>query len=227
MQSSMALAERVDRLVQSTKWIAAGIAAVLSPFILHAIGVWIRRIGQYPLYASLFASGAAVVLVLCCTDVVHSRWIRHLIAAERGLTQSLLSVLMLYPVSRMMKPFDAIHPHSRWLGKGNWVILASPYFLPAASIVLWCVSWFIFPAPLRSFVIGVGVAYHVAAVILQWKHGTSEFRRLGQKFTVLFLIPANLMVIGAGFAFALDGFRGLVTFVNDIFSPLTLEWIRF
>lgn len=224
MRSPFTLDQRIDRLVQSTKWVTAGIAAILSPLILHAIGLWVRRIGEFPLYSLLFAIGVGVVLVLCRTDIVTSNWVRQSIETERTLTQSLLAMLMLNPFRRLIAPHTARHPHSRWLGKGNWVILASPYFLPTASIVLWLLSGLFLPAACRSFVIGLGVAYHVASVVLQWSHGTNELRRLGRKFTVMFLIPANLMVIGSGFAFALDGFAGLYQFLHDIFAPLREAW---
>jgi hypothetical protein len=89
------------------------------------------------------------------------------------------------------------------------------------------VSWLFLPAPLRSFLLGIGVAYHVASVIIQWRHGSSELRRLGTEFCVLFLIPANLLVIGAGFAFALDGFSGLLRFLDDVIAPLRWTWQGF
>jgi hypothetical protein len=100
------------------------------------------------------------------------------------------------------------------------VILASPYFIPVASMLMWLVSGLIFPAPLRSLVLGIGVAYHVASVIVQWKDGTKESRRLGWRFGALFLLPANLFVVGAGYGFALNGFAGLLEFIVDVFKPL-------
>lgn len=224
MRSPFTLDQRIDRLVQSTKWVTAGIAAVLGPLILHAIGLWVRRIGQFPLYSLLFAIGAGVVIVLCRTDIVTSTWVRKSIETERRLTQSLLAMLMLNPFRRLIAPYATKHPHAHWLGKGNWVILASPYFLPSASIFLWLLSGLFLPAPFRSFVIGFGVAYHVASVVLQWLHGTNELRRLGRKFAVMFLIPANLMVIGSGYAFALAGFAGLYQFLRDVFAPLKEAW---
>jgi hypothetical protein len=107
-------------------------------------------------------------------------------------------------------------------------MLSSPYWLPTASILLWLVSGFLLPAPLRSFIIGFGVAYHVASVLFQWHYGTNELRRLGDRFVTLFLIPANLLVIGTGYAFALDGFSGLIKFFHDALEPLLMvyRWLR-
>jgi hypothetical protein len=199
-------------MVHSTKWIAASFAALLFPFVLHAVGLRIRQLAEFPGYSVMFLAGAGLVVVLCRTDTVHSSWVRSAISLERKWTQGLISRLLLAPPAR--------RPGDHWLGKGNWVILASPYFLPIASILMWMASGLLLPASLRSFVIGIGVAYHVASVVIQWRFGTRESRRLGIWFGILFLIPANLMVIGAGYGFALGGFGGLFQFFKDVFQPL-------
>lgn len=207
MRSPRTFPQRIDRCIQSTKWLAAGVAVILFPLILHAVGLRIRQLAQYPVYSTMFISGAALVVLLCRTDYVENPWIRSAISIERRWTQGLISRLL-------------FAPRERWLGKGNWVILASPFFLPVASMLMWLVSGLILPAPLRSLVLGLGVAYHVASVIIQWKDGTRESRRLGHWFGILFLIPANLFVIGACYGFALNGFAGLLQFVSDVFQPI-------
>lgn len=207
MRSPRTFPQRIDRYVQSTKWVAAGLATLLFPFVLHAVGMRIRQLANYPVYSTMFLSGAALVVVLCRTEFVHAEWLRSAIAIERKWTQGLVSRLL-------------FAPRERWLGKGNWVILASPYFLPVASMVMWLLSGLCLPASLRCFVLGVGVAYHIASVIIQWKLGTKESRRLGSWFAILFLIPVNLFVIGAAYGFALDGFSGLLQFLSDVFQPL-------
>lgn len=207
MRSPRTFPQRIDRLIHSTKWIAAGGAAICFPLILHAVVLQIRQLTQYPVYSTMFVSGAAFVVILCRTEFVDHAWVRTAITIERWATQGLISRLLLAP-------------RERWLGKGNWVILASPYFVPVASMLMWIMSWLIFPPSLRSLVLGLGVAYHVASVIIQWRIGTKESRRLGAWFGILFLIPANLFVIGAGYGFALNGFAGLFEFLRNVFQPL-------
>lgn len=206
MRSPRTFPQRIDRWIQATKWVAAGLAVACFPFILHAVGLRIRELAQYPLYSTMFLAGAGLVVILCRTDYVHAAWVRSAIAIERRFTQGLFSRLFLAP-------------RGRWLGKGNWVILATPYFLPVASLFMWLASWILYPS-LRSFVLGLGVAYHIASVIIQWKAGTKESRRLGKWFAILFLVPANLFVIGAGYGFALNGFAGLFQFTRDVFQPI-------
>jgi hypothetical protein len=255
----MPLINRIDRIIESSKWVATAAILALSPLVLYAIGVWILRFGQYPLYSLMFGAGVALVVALCRTQIVSSHFVRNLIHWERKVTQWVFSLLTLLPLSKLLRqrspaasannnPSPTPIPHStpppadpfalnapadastrdHWLRKGNWVMLSSPYWLPTASILLWLASGFLLPAPLRSFVIGFGVAYHVASVLFQWHYGTSELRRLGQRFVTLFLIPANLLVIGTGYAFALDGFSGLIQFSHDVFEPVLIayRWLR-
>ena len=212
---------RIDRWIESTKWPIAAISAILSPLIVHAIGLWMRRFWDYPVYTVMFALGATVVLILCRTPLVRQPIVRELIRMERQSTHFLLSLIALRPLRRILFPKS---PPERWLSRGNWLSLSSPFFLPLASIFLWFATWFILPASLRSFIVGFGVAYHIASVLFQWKHGTSEMRQLGNQFCMLFLIPANLMVIGTGYAFALNGFHGLAQFFHDVLHPLAAAW---
>lgn len=212
---------RIDRWIESTKWPIAAVSAILSPLIVHAIGLWMRRFWDYPVYTVMFALGATAVLVLCRTPLVQQPIIRELIRLERQSTHFLLSHIAIRPLGRLFFPKT---PPERWLSQGNWLTLSSPFFLPLASIFLWIATWFILPASLRSFIVGFGVAYHIASVIFQWKHGTSEMKQLGREFCMLFLIPANMMVIGTGYAFALNGFAGLAQFIHDLLHPLALAW---
>jgi len=213
--------KRIDRWIESTQWPVAAISAILSPLIVHAIGLWMRRFWDYPIYTLMFALGATVVLIVCRTSLVQHSSVRQLIRLERQSTHFLLSLIALRPLGRLLSPKN---PPERWLSRANWLSLSSPFFLPLASIFLWFATWFILPASLRSFIVGFGVAYHIASVVVQWRHGTSEMRRLGNKFCMLFLIPANLMVIGTGYAFALNGFHGLAQFMHDVFQPLAVAW---
>jgi hypothetical protein len=237
----MSLLRRIDRTIESSKWLAAGLVLATSPLVLHAIWLWVLRFRQFPVYSVMFFAGVALVVVLCRTDIVTSHFVRNLVYWERKITQTIFSHLLMQPFTRVLVsslylrrktsklPEDdtgntpSLTPlpstDSR-LGNGNWVMLSSPYCFPTASILLWLASGFLLPAFLRSFVIGFGVAYHIASVILQWKFGTSELRRLGRKFTILFLVPANLIVIGTGIAFALNGFTGLIQFGHDVLAPL-------
>ena len=237
---------RFERLIESAKWPATAILLALSPLVLYGIGRWILRFPQFPLYSVMFFLGAGCVVALCRTKLISSPWIRQCIQWERNFTQTLFAYALMLPWSQWSQktsedpsslPFEAdslqtdpsptIRRPARWLGKGNWLMLCSPYCFPAASILLWLVSWFLL-APLRSFAIGFGVAYHVASVILQWHFGTNELRRLGDRFCTLFLIPANLIVVGTGYAFALNGFEGLFQFAQDVLEPIRLafQWLK-
>lgn len=237
---------RFDRLIESAKWPATAFLLALSPLVLYGFGRWILRFPQFPLYSAMFFLGAGCVVALCRTSLISSPWIRQCIQWERNFTQTLFAYALMLPWSQWAPKLSGNRPNlpsntdalddeliptarrpTRWLGKGNWLMLCSPYCFPAASILLWLISGILL-APLRSFAIGFGVAYHVASVLLQWHFGTNELRRLGDRFCALFLIPANLIVVGTGYAFALNGFEGLFQFAHDVFEPIRLafQWLK-
>lgn len=231
MDQSRSQASLVDRVLQASKWPAAWMAVLLAPFAVHALGLWIRRLGQFPMATLAFACGSACIVALCRSPLADSRWVHEAISFERRWTQGLIGFLFFLswrkPIQAGVNTPPAVEGESRWLAKDNWLVVASPYFLPTASMVIWAFSWFLFPSVLRSFVLGLGVAYHIASVVIQWKHGTPESRHLGNRFGWMFLVPANLLVVGLGFAFALNGFAGLHQFVLDLLQPLQLlrSWV--
>ncbi len=96
-------------------------------------------------------------------------------------------------------------------------MLAAPYFVPTATILLWLVSLLLF-ASLRCLVLGFGISYHITAVAIQCQTGTSEVRRLGRKFCWMFLPAANLFVAGLVAAYSLNGFTGMGDFAYDWFG---------
>ena len=93
-------------------------------------------------------------------------------------------------------------------------MLAAPYFVPTATIILWLLSLVLFQS-LRSLVLGFGISYHLSAVAFQCKAGTSEVRRLGRRFCWMFLPTMNLLVAGMIAAYALNGFTCVGDFLYD------------
>ncbi len=216
------IAKRIDRIVDKTKWPVAVLLVLVTPFVLHAFGLWLMKFWDYPIYTLAYGVGIVAVVLLCRSPIAESIPFHRVIAFERDLTQTILAFLMLHPVVGYgERQRDNSGTRVRWLGRGNWLMLAAPYFFPTATVVLWLLSWLLLSGTFRCFVIGIGVAYHVAAVIVQCKSGTKELRRLGSKYCWIFLPTANLIVVSATFAFALEGFSGLYHLLLDVFSPIS------
>ena len=223
--SDAMISKQIDRLVERTKWPAAGMAVATLPFTLYAWGNLLNQCATYPGYATMFGIGIFLFILLARTTIAQSAFARRFIELERDLTQSVLALAMLHPVVGYGKNENK-GSRVRWLGRGNWVMLAAPYFVPTATIVLWLGSLILFQS-LRSLVLGFGVSYHMVAVLIQCQTGTSELRRLGRKFCWMFLPAMNLLVAGCVAAFALNGFTGVGDFLFDWISlpRLIVDWL--
>jgi hypothetical protein len=211
------ISKRIDKWVEWTKWPAAIMAVASLPLTTRA---WISLLYQspsYPGYLTAFVAGSVAFVLVARTNIARSGIATRVIEFERDVTQSLLATMMLHPVVGFGKR-DINHngkgSRVRWLGRGNWVMLAAPYFIPTTAILLWLVSLILFQS-LRSLILGFGISYHLVAVVYQCRSGTSELRRLGSRFCWMFLPAANFMMAGCATAFALNGFTGVGDFLSD------------
>lgn len=228
------IAKQMDRLVRVAQWPTAYILAALSPLVLATVLFWLARSSKYPIYASMFWIGFAATLALTRSKWVSSKILKTAIRWERRITQSLFSLALLQPTSTILRwaknklglksktPFEAQESTS-WLADDNWLIRTSPFFLPSASILLWIVSVLFLPAFLRSFILGIGVAYHLLSVYIQLRtpDPTDNTLSYPKRFLWLFLVPMNMLVFVTGYAFALQGFAGLQQVFADLLWPVT------
>lgn len=234
------IAKTVDRMVRGSQWPAAYLLAALSPLILSTAVFWLLRSAKFPLYATMFWIGVFATVALSRSGWISSKILTRAIRWERRITQSVLSLLLLQPTSTILgwvktkiglpRKKSTHHGDSNpWLAEDNWLIRTSPNFLPAASILLWFLSVLFLPAFLRSFVLGVGVAYHLLSVYLQLRYPASveTSAEHQQRFLWMFLIPMNLLVLVTGYAFALQGFLGLQQVLSDLLWPFqrAYDWL--
>lgn len=218
------ISKRIDKLVESTKWPAAFLAVLTLPLTFFAWWKLFYKVQTYPGYFLLFVIGVGLFVLLIRTTLAQTGFARRLVELERDLTQSVLAFAMLHPVIGYGANQNK-GSRVRWLGRGNWIMLAAPHFVPTATILLWLVSLILFQ-PLRSLVLGFGISYHITAVAIQCRTGTSEVRRLGSKFCWMFLPAANFLVAGLVTAYALNGFSGIGDFLYDwsVLPRMFLSW---
>lgn len=220
------ISKRIDRLVEWTKWPAAFAAVATFPFTLFALWNLLQEVPNYPGFATMFLIGVGAFMLLARTSFARSPFARRVVELERDLTQSVLALAMLHPVIGYGENHGK-GSRVRWIGRGNWIMLAAPYFVPTATVILWLVSLLVFFQSLRSLILGFGICYHLTAVSIQCRIGTSEIRRLGRKFCWMFLPPMNLLMACCIAAYALNGFTGLGDFLLDWISvpKLVFEWL--
>lgn len=207
------ISKRIDRMVEWTKWPAACLAVLSLPLTVYAWTQLFSQVPKYPGFSIMFGIGVGLFVLLARSTLAKTAFARRLIELERDLTQSVLAMAMMHPVIGYGQNQNK-GSRVRWLGRGNWIMLAAPYFVPTATLILWLVSLILFQS-LRCLVLGFGISYHVTAVALQCSSGTSELRRLGRKFCWMFLPAANLFVAGLVAAYSLNGFSGAGDFVAN------------
>jgi hypothetical protein len=210
------ISKRIDKMVESIKWPVAVAATATIPMTFYAWGRLLYTSTTFPAYAMMFYAGIMLFAMFARTSIAQSGFAIRFIELERDLTQSILALVMLHPVVGYGQNQNK-GSRVRWLGRGNWLMLASPYFVPTAAIILWFISLLLFQS-LRCLVLGFGISYHIAAVLVQCHIGTSELRRLGRRFCWMFLPAVNLLVAGCIAAFALDGLPSVGDFLYDWIS---------
>ena len=207
------ISKRIDKLVELTKWPAAFLAVLALPLTVYAWWKLFFQVQVYPFYSLMFAIGVVLFVLLARTTLAQSAFARRVVELERDVTQSVLAFAMLHPevVSGANKYKGA---RVRWLGRGNWIMLAAPYFVPTTTILLWLVSLIFFQS-FHCLVLGFGISYHLTVVALQCRLGTSETRRLGNRFCWMFLPATNFLVVGLVASYALNGFASMGDFLYD------------
>ena len=98
-------------------------------------------------------------------------------------------------------------------GKGNWLIIISPYFFPLIGIItMITITVYQFFAPMNIFihvVFGYVIGYHIDTVCSQIHEKQTDLPKVGYYFCVVFLPAANLWTLGNMIAFNTKGWDGV------------------
>ena len=204
----MPISERIDRAVEWIKWPSAVFALATLPCTAYAMGLGVWNYLSSPVYLVSFFAGLGVVWFASRTDLRKNALVKTSFRWMHDASQYAIATIMLHPVVAIRRERRSPgESRVRWLGKGNWVMLVTPYIIPLSAILFWLLGLLLI-SPLRSFLLGMGLGVHVLYVLHQWTHGTPELDRLGKRFCWMFLPAANLAMAGLVFAFAIEGFSG-------------------
>jgi len=213
----MPITERIDRVVEWTKWPAAVFALASLPCTINATAQGAWNYLSSPIYLISFFAGLGLVWFASRTDLSKSIVVKTLFRWMHDASQYVIATIMLHPVVAIRrKQRSPSESRVRWLGKGNWIMLVAPYLIPLSAVLFWLLGLLLI-SPLRSFLLGTGLGVHGLYVVHQWTHGTPELTRLGSRFCWLFLPAANLAMAGLVFAFAIQGFSGASQFLYNWF----------
>ena len=221
----MSWMNRADSIVQVFKWPAAISAALVTPLLAWSLLLLAWRVVQAPLPLVPFVGGLAVFVLLWKRWLGNSGIVKFLIVLEHESIHALFAFLTFHPVVGFRASIRR-GGEVKYLGRGNWLITASPYFFPLAALLLFLMAYVLpFPAlPWQSFLLGVALGYHVATTYRQTHRDQSDIQNLGTLFCVLFLPAANLAVVGLLVSFAHDGSDGLGVWIQDLGAPVAALW---
>lgn len=98
-------------------------------------------------------------------------------------------------------------------GEGNWLIIIGPYFFPLFGLIaMISISIYTMFAPMNLLlngVLGFVLGYHLDAVGSQIHEKQTDLPKVGYYFCAVFLLPANLWMVGSMLAFNSRGWDGV------------------
>jgi hypothetical protein len=215
------IVDRIDNLINWVKWPSSIVSLVLLPLVVWSLLQLAARIPYHPWNAATFAGGI-VVFVMLWRAFLAKNWVgRWIIRFEHELTHLLFAVATGHKILRFKtSEQDA---QVKYRGKGNWLIVAAPYFFPTAALVLWLLSFFmpIGFLPWTNFFLGLSVGFHVVSGIHETHVGQDDLKQLGWSFCWMFLPTANLFALGLLVSMSLEGFAGVQSFLTSLYQPFT------
>jgi len=234
-------AQRIDEIVRRLQWPIAALTLVLSPVFIAETLRWILITGDYPVYATMFWLGFALICILFRSQRPSHEWLLKRISRERQLSHTIVNFILFrgggqalsllknwllnkFGLNAKGNPSvnDSDYPR-KTLGDSsteNWLTLCAPFFLPSAPMLLWLASALILPAFIRCLVLGAGLAYHLLSVYVELRSASASRLKLDQRLIWIFILPMNIVVFVITYAFALKGFTGITSYLFALGQPL-------
>ena len=129
------------------------------------------------------------------------------------LTHALFAFLTFHHVKGISINQDDTGGNMSFEGEGNWLIIIAPYFFPLFGVVaMITISIYTMFAPMNlilNSVMGFMIGYHLDTVGSQIHEKQTDLPKVGYPFCAIFLLPANLWMIGSMMAFNSKGWGGV------------------
>ena len=120
--------------------------------------------------------------------------------------------------------------HVKYGGQGNWLITIGPYFLPLLPLIIACASTLI-AEPFSYFVIaltGFSMGFYYFSLQDDFHMNQTDLKKVGFPFSVIFLIPANIMAILLVTLISINGADGFGIWFEAIWTnTYDLVFFRF
>lgn len=87
-------AKRMDEILRPLQWPIATLTLALSPVFIAETLRWILRTGDYPVYATMFWLGFALIYLLFRSQRPSHEWLLKWISRERQLSRTIVNVIL-------------------------------------------------------------------------------------------------------------------------------------
>ncbi|MBE6443788.1 MAG: hypothetical protein E7020_03875 [Alphaproteobacteria bacterium] len=132
------------------------------------------------------------------------------------LTHAFFALLTFHKVKGISINPDDSGGNMSFEGEGNWLIIIAPYFFPFfGMLAMISISIYTIFAPMNLIlngVMGFFIGYHLDTVWSQIHEKQTDLPKVGYYFCAVFLLPANLWMIGSMMAFNSRGWQGVLTY---------------
>ncbi len=215
------LSKRIDKLVDMGKWPIAWLSTLALPLLIWSTLRLIWDALCAPWNIAWFVAGVVAFGALWKSWMARGKLGTWLIHWEHEFTHLIFAVLTCHPILGFRASAQQ-GSHVRFLGKGNWLITASPYFFPTAALVLWVASWLlpIRVLPWTSLVLGFAIGYHVVSTIHETHRDQTDLQQLTWRFCWLFLPAANLLFVGILLSYSYGGSEAVSDYFSRMLEPI-------
>lgn len=213
-----------DKILELLKWPVAIFLALSLPALIKSLDYFnftnIR-------YLALFAGFLFFFVARTMMDS-SVRTSMEVLAHE--MTHAFFAFLTFHKVSGLRINKDDSGGSMSFEGEGNWLIIIAPYFFPLfGMIAMITISIYQLFAPMNILiyaVFGYVIGYHFDTVCSQIHEKQTDLPKVGYPFCVVFLLPANLWMLGWMLAFNSRGWSGIPTF-NSLVWYLDKKYIGY
>ncbi len=206
----------VDKIVELFKWPVAIFLLMSLPALFSAL--------DYFNFASLryMALFGGFLFFFVARTMMDSSVRTSMEVLAHEMTHAFFALLTLHKVKGLKINSDDSGGSMCFEGEGNWLIIIAPYFFPLfgfiAMLTITVYQWF---APMNILVIitfGYVIGYHVDTVCSQIHEKQTDLPKVGYAFCAVFLLPANLWMIGWMLVFNSRGWSGIPIFNSLIWQ---------
>ena len=210
------MSDIIDRIINLMKWPIAVWLFCSLPALFKSLDAFSFTSLQY----AVMAAGFFMFFVGRTMMDSASRTSMMVLAHE--LTHAFFAVITFHKVMYINIKQDDTGGTMSFEGEGNWLIIIGPYFFP-----LYCFLFMVFVgvytmfAPMNLFfnlILGFFLGFHFDMVGSQIHEKQTDLPKVGYPFCAVFLLPANLWLIGFVLAFNSKGWHGVALYQKLIIS---------